>query len=170
MLKRLGIASGILLTSVSSYAADISVSLTVPTQNVAEYHQPYVALWLEDSQKKSTQLMLWYDNDMRNNEGQKWLKDLRQWWRRGGRSLKLPADGISGATRKPGTYTLNFNDSSGQLKNLPAGNYKLRLEASREVGGREVLSIPVTWPVSKPQTLSKTGSAELGEFTVTLTP
>ena len=40
-----------------------------------------------------------------NEPGTKWLADLRAWWRKGGRSMTLPADGVSGATRAPGQYT-----------------------------------------------------------------
>lgn len=170
MLKRLALAGFVSIAATASNAAEIAVSLTIPSKQAAEYHRPYVAIWLENDNKKATHLALWYDVEMRNNKGQKWLKDLRQWWRRGGRKLELPADGISGATRQPGTYKLTFSDDSPALKDLPAGQYRLRVEASREVGGREVLNIPMSWPVEKAATLKAEGTDELGTVSLILTP
>ena len=48
-------------------------------------------------------LAVWYDVRTKTNnpegEGTKWLKDMRQWWRRGGRDLSVPIDGVTSATR-----------------------------------------------------------------------
>lgn len=87
---------------------------------------------------------MWYDVKKAGREpGTKWLADLRTWWRKGGRSLNLPADGLSGATRAPGTYQITLP------ANLPAGQYVFKVEAARETGGRELVSVPVTVPVKK---------------------
>ena len=32
-------------------------------------------------------LSVWYDLKLKDNEGTKWLKDMRQWWRKTGREL-----------------------------------------------------------------------------------
>ena len=78
-------------------AADLSVSVEIPELDVAEYHKPYVAIWIEDDRNQVvSNLAVWYDVDMRNAEGEKWLKDMRQWWRRSGRSLEMPVDGVEG--------------------------------------------------------------------------
>ncbi len=74
--------------------------------------------------------------------GTKWLADLRSWWRKGGRSLKQPADGVSGATRAPGTYQIPL---PGDLK---PGAYVLHVEAAREAGGRELISVPINLPAA----------------------
>lgn len=154
-----------------SFAADLSVSVELPRLQVAEYHKPYVAVWIEnDSNKVVSNLAVWYDLDMRNNEGEKWLKDMRQWWRRTGRSLDLHVDGMSGATRGPGTHQMRFSLEQAQLQNLPAGNYRLRVEAAREVGGRELINLPFTWPQTKTTTFKQAGNSELGAISFTINP
>ena len=152
-------------------AADVSVSVELPKLNVAEYHKPYVAVWIEDSSNAVvSNLAVWYDYEMRNNEGEKWLKDMRQWWRRIGRTLDMPVDGVTGATNGPGKYDLNFTAGKAPLAQLPAGDYRLQVEAAREVGGRELVSIPFTWPQNKGVTLNAQGSAELGAVALSIKP
>jgi len=135
------------------------VSVTIPQLSVAEYHRPYVAGWLEPANGGAARtVFVWYDVKKRGAEpGTKWLADLRSWWRKGGRSLTLPADGVSGATRPPGTYQIPLP------ANLPAGPYVLHVEAARETGGRELVSIPITLPRSGG---SAKGSRELAAVTV----
>lgn len=156
--------------SFSASAVSLQVQVELPSLDVAEYHAPYVAMWLQASDKSVTNLALWYDLDMRNDEGLQWLKDIRQWWRRSGRTLSFPIDGVSGATRKAGNYTLNFEPLKAQLAALPAGDYEFFIEAAREVGGRELVSIPFTLPVSDSQQLSGQGSAELAKISLTISP
>lgn len=152
-------------------AADLQISVEIPRLQVAEYHRPYVALWLEKpDQSHVADLAVWYDVKLKDEEGEKWLKDLRQWWRRSGRSLELPVDGISAATRAVGSHTLNFNDSKAPLKDLPPGDYRLVVEAAREVGGRELLRVPFSWPAAAQQTHQAQGESELGAVSVTLKP
>lgn len=163
------VLSSVLATPV--FAADLAVSIDVPTLKVAEYHKPYVAVWVErEDNSLAAHLAVWYDMKMKNNEGLKWLKDMRQWWRRGGRGLDMPVDGVSGATRSPGTHTVSFTEGKAPLGNLPAGNYKLVVEAAREVGGREVVSIPFQWPPKKTEKLSAKGNSELGSVALELKP
>ena len=128
-------------------AADLELNLEIPRLTVAEYHRPYVAVWIETQDKAAVKtLAVWYDVKMKNQEGEKWLKDMRQWWRRAGRDMTLPADGVSGATRAPGKHQVVFKGGAAPLGNLPAGQYNLVVEASREVGGTEVLRAPFQWP------------------------
>ena len=66
-------------------ASEATISIEIPRLNVAEYHRPYVAFWLENADgSKITNLAVWYDVKLKDNEGTKWLKDMRQWWRRTG--------------------------------------------------------------------------------------
>jgi len=153
-------------------AADIEVAVEIPQLSVAEYHRPYIAMWLERDGAHVANLAVWYqlEKGEGGKKGEEWLKDMRQWWRRSGRSLEMPVDGISGATRPPGIHSLSFTPKNGALANLPAGNYQLLVEAAREVGGREVVKIPFQWPPADQQTVSAKGSSELGELTLTLNP
>ncbi|MFL9814581.1 DUF2271 domain-containing protein [Stutzerimonas sp. VN223-3] len=159
------------LISAPIMAADLQVSVEIPRLQVAEYHRPYVALWLErPDQSHVADLAVWYDVKLKDEEGEKWLKDLRQWWRRSGRSLDLPVDGVSAATRAVGSHELNFDDSKAPLKDLPAGEYRLVVEAAREVGGRELLRVPFSWPPQEKQSHRAQGESELGNISLTLNP
>ena len=95
---------------------------------------------------------------------------MRQWWRKSGRELQMPVDGISGATRAPGTHEVRFNSSKGALADLPAGDYVLLVEAAREVGGRELLKVPFQWPPKAATSLDAKGENELGALKVDLKP
>ncbi|MFG3454059.1 DUF2271 domain-containing protein [Stutzerimonas stutzeri] len=152
-------------------AAELVVDVEIPRLQVAEYHRPYVALWLEKPDKRHVaNLAVWYDLKLKDNEGEKWLKDMREWWRRSGRSLQMPVDGVSGATRAVGTHQLTFDDTKAPLKDLPAGDYRLVVEAAREVGGRELLRLPFTWPPQNAEKQQAQGESELGSVTVQLNP
>ena len=164
-------AAGFTALGTPALAASLTVGVEIPRLQVAEYHRPYVAVWIEraDNSVAST-LAVWYDLKLKNAEGTKWLKDMRQWWRRSGRSLELPVDGVSAATRAVGTHTVNFSRDSAALKPLKAGNYELLVEAAREVGGREILRIPFSWPAQQTQVARAQGSSELGRITLTVNP
>ncbi|MCW2349328.1 MULTISPECIES: DUF2271 domain-containing protein [Sphingobium] len=136
-----------------------TISVTIPRLNVAEYHRPYVAAWVEPTGGGAAQtIFVWYDVKLQGREpGTKWLSDLRTWWRKGGRSLKLPADGVSSATRAPGTHKIALPAT------LKPGQYTLYVEAARETGGREIVSIPLQVPAKGG---SATGKSELGAITI----
>lgn len=154
-------------------AAELSISVEIPQLQVAEYHRPYVAFWLERDGAHAANLAVWYQlekNGQDAEKGEEWLKDMRQWWRRSGRNLEMPVDGISGATKAPGVHNLTFTPGQGVLADLPAGEYQLVVEAAREVGGRELLKLPFQWPPAQKETLSADGSSELGTLNLTLTP
>ena len=158
-------------SAASAQAADLTVSVEVPTLDVAEYHAPYVAVWLENEKGESTNLSVWYqleERGQKSEKGEEWLKDMRQWWRRIGRETDMPVDGVSGATRKPGKHELVFTSGKAPLGKLQNGNYTLMVEAAREVGGRELVKVPFTWPAASEQ--SAKGSKELGEIKVSAKP
>lgn len=143
-------------------AQTMDLSVAIPRKSVAEYHAPYVAIWLEKAGATPRTLQIWYDLDNRENGGKKWLTDVRQWWRASGRGLNLPANGISGATRAPGVQKLSFTQGRGSLGTLAPGQYTLLIEASREVGGREVLRLPFSWPPKPGARVTAAGTSELG--------
>ncbi|MDO6428601.1 DUF2271 domain-containing protein [Thalassotalea sp. 1_MG-2023] len=167
MCKLLAIASVIFTTSVHAQSL-LQLEVTIPRLQVAEYHKPYIAVWLEDQKRNTTQIAVWYDVEMENGKGEEWLADLRQWWRRGGRKLEMPIDGITGATKGPGSHKITI-DLASLLKNQRSGDYKIRVEASREVGGRELLQIPITLPIkSKDLPITVTGKRELDQISLTI--
>jgi hypothetical protein len=167
MKLRYTIAMSMPLASASAMAADLAVKFELPQLNVAEYHRPYVAAWLENAdQKVVTTLAVLYDVKKKDNGGAKYLKDMRQWWRKAGRDVTMPMDGVSGATRAPGEHTLPFPAASAALDKLPAGQYQLVMEVAREAGGRELVKVPLTWPLKPGQLGSAKGKEEVGNVTV----
>ncbi|GMV31072.1 MAG: hypothetical protein AMXMBFR59_31970 [Rhodanobacteraceae bacterium] len=175
--QKLTCALGAVLAS-GANAADLSVGVEVPKLDVAEYHRPYVAVWVERPDNSvATNLAVWYQQKSgkdaatgKQEHGTKWLADLRQWWRRSGRSTTLPIDGVSGATRPAGVHTLRFTDAKPPLAGLAPGKYALVVEAAREVGGRELVRIPFEWPPAKAAHADTKGSTELGAVSLDLAP
>ena len=155
MKKSLAIAVSVIAAPASAG----TVTITIPRIDVAEYHVPYVAVWIEPKAGGPARtLAVWYDVDKRGAEpGTKWLADLRTWWRKGGRSLKLPADAVSGATRAPGAHRITIP------ANIKPGSYTLFVEAAREDGGRELVSMPLDVPLRAAKAAGKT---ELGAIVV----
>jgi hypothetical protein len=155
----------------AAHAGTLELTVELPKLNVAEYHRPYVAIWIEDaSGKVAANLSVWYDTDLKDNEGEKWLKDIRQWWRRTGRSLDMPIDGVSGPTKPPGKNTVKFDTSAGPIAKLAPGEYRIIVEAAREVGGKELVEIPFKWAPGAEATGSAKGKEELGAISFKLTP
>jgi hypothetical protein len=138
-----------------------SITVTVPRVTIAEYKKPYVAGWIEPvgGGAAARTLFVWYGQKTGGNEpGTRWLSELRSWWRKAGRTAKLPADGVSGATRAPGSYTIPLPAG------LTPGNYVVSIEAAREHGGRELVSVPIKVPAAG--NARAMGKAELGAVTV----
>ena len=152
------------LTAGAAQAADLTATVEIPRISSASYHRPYVAVWIENPDQTAVQtLAVWYQQTANDEgDGTDWLKDLRTWWRKGGRALRMPADGVSGATRAPGRHTVTV--SAARLRNLPAGQYNLVVEAARELGGREVVRVPFRWGAAN--TGRAAGTTELGAVTV----
>jgi hypothetical protein len=143
-------------------AETLDLSFALPRLKVAEYHPPYVAIWLEKAGSAPRTLSVMYDVGKRNNAGAKWLRDIRTWWRVAGRTMRFPADGISGATRAPGPQKVSLDAGS-----LSAGSYTLVIEAAREKGGREAVRVPFTWS-GKAATGRAAGKFELGAVNLTV--
>lgn len=146
-------------------AADITVSVEVPRLSVAAYHRPYVAVWIERPDNTPVRTVaVWYEVS-NTEEGKDWLKDIRTWWRRGGRALSLPMDGVSSATKAPGRHAVTI--SAARLRDMPAGDYVMVVEAARELGGRESVRVPFRWGAAN--TARASGSTELGAVSVAVT-
>jgi hypothetical protein len=156
------------LGAISATAAELELKVDIPSLPVAEYHRPYVAIWIEGAdQNIAANLAVWYQT---RGDHTKWLPDLRQWWRRGGRDLKVPVDGLTGATRPVGQHILKFDAAAAPLSKLAPGKYALVVEAVREVGGREAVRIPFEWPIKAASAGTASGTKELGAVALKLKP
>lgn len=171
MRAKLTISALTLFSGVAS-AQTVDVGVELPRLRVAEYHRPYVAVWISHPDHTvAANLAVWYQQEAGpEGKGETWLKDMRQWWRRTGRSLEMPVDGVSMPTRPPGDYTLSFSSDDTPLSTLEEGEYILHVEASREVGGREMVSIPFNWSPETSVDLSDAGESELGSVSLSIRP
>jgi hypothetical protein len=157
--SRLFLLGGVIVMPAVEAAHAGTISVTLPQIPIAEYKKPYIAGWIEPAGGGAPRtLFVWYALKKGGNEpGTKWLADMRSWWRKAGRSMKLPVDGITGATKGPGTYSVPLP------ADLAPGNYTLSIEAARENGGRELVSVPVAIPNASGRT---TGKTELGAVVI----
>jgi hypothetical protein len=163
------LAAALLAPIACASAAELALTVEIPKIEVAEYHRPYVAAWLErEDQSVAANLAVWYD--VAGRDGSHWLQDLRQWWRRSGREQQLPIDAVTGATRPVGRHELKLTAGRAPLGELTPGRYTLVVEAVRESGGREAVRIPFEWPAIARETLAATGAHELGAVAVALEP
>lgn len=170
-IKTMFAAWMMMLIGAPVFAADLAIKVQIPRIEVAEYHRPYIAVWIENpDQSVNAHLAVWYQTDPKKEDGTQWLKDLRQWWRRGGRELTVPVDGVTGATKPVGEHRILVKGNSASLAKLAPGKYAIVVEASREVGGREVVKIPFEWPATRKQQATASGKTELGTVTLDIVP
>jgi hypothetical protein len=155
-----------------SHAADadavIDLTVQIPDLDASPYFRPYVAIWLETPERKSvTTLALWYQIGAKaggEGNGDQWLKDLRQWWRKTGRSAGDEIDAVTSATKKPSNHELRWDglDNKGEL--VAAGEYMINFEASREDGGREFLRQKIV--IGESNSFVLQGSSEFGTINI----
>lgn len=140
-------------------AAELEIELTLPDLDVQPYHRPYVAVWLETPERKHvTTVALWV-------EKAEWFKDLRQWWRKAGKS-SANFDGVTGATKRPGSYTINWDGKDLEGNAVTAGKYLLNLEVVREEGGRDYTRVELD--LSKDGKITIDGTNEYSQSFVTI--
>ena len=158
------------VTAVPALSAELSLKVQLPRMDIAEYHRPYLAAWIEKASDQSYagNVALWYDLNKRDNGGAKWLRDMRSWWRKSGHDTTV-VDGVTGATRTAGDHTINLLDAKA-VTALPPGRYEVVVEAARENGGREVLRLPFDWPVKKAQSAKVAGEGELASIAIEARP
>tara|TARA_B100000700_G_C15043152_1_gene856410 strand:+ start:2138 stop:3181 length:1044 start_codon:yes stop_codon:yes gene_type:complete len=168
------VAAGIvvpILLLLPNHASANELSVQLPRLTVSEYHPPYLAVWLMDAErKKVADVAIWYDTQLADHEGEKWLKDMRLWWRRSGRFLTMPVDGVSGATRQPGKHRIDLTALVNMIRARAPQSYTLYVEAARELGGREVLQFSFEWPLNQPFKQTEQGRHELATVQLTLEP
>jgi hypothetical protein len=64
---------------------------------------------------------------------------------------------------------MKFDTAKGPIAMLPPGEYKIIVEASREVGGKELVEGPFKWAPGDEAQGSARGKEELGVVTLKLT-
>jgi len=113
--------------------AKMDVEFVIPQVQASIYARPYVAVWIEDKQRKPVRtIQLWVGED-------EWLKDLRSWWRKVGRNDRAVVDAVTSATRPVGTYRFTWDGLDQQGQRVEQGDYTFYVEVVREHGGRNYL-------------------------------
>jgi len=145
-------------------ASQLSVEFSVPKLTVSPYHRPYVAVWVENASRQHVAtLALW----KQMQEGDKWLKDLRQFWRKKNQRSANAVDAVTSATKRPGNYRFRWDLTADNSKQrVPAGDYLLNIEVVREEGGRDFHRIPLTLDNNNPTQLALPAKKEIGAVTV----
>jgi len=142
-------------------AVEAEINVYIPQIETAQYYRPYVAVWIENAEQEPVKLVaLW-------RKEPDWLKDIRRFWRKLGRSDAALVDAMTGATRSPGQYRLHWQGKDDNGQALPEGKYTLYVEASREQGGRSLQKIAFELN-GKPYQLRAAALEELGELVLTI--
>lgn len=149
LLLALALSSGL------ASANELHIQLEIPAIDTGTYHRPYVAVWIENEQQQPVRLInIWVEKP-------DWIKDLRRFWRKIGRSDKALVDANTGATKGPGQYRLSWDGKDDQGNAVAPGKYLLLVEAAREQGGRNLAKQQFDWN-GQPVKLEIPASIELG--------
>lgn len=109
----------------SGYQA--AIDLVIPKINVEKYRAPYVSVWVTDANKKLVRtLAVWGKNEQ-------WINSNYVWWRRYGRQMEK-LDAVAKPSRQPGQYKIAWDGKDDSGKAVPAGQYIVHIETSREHG------------------------------------
>jgi thiamine biosynthesis lipoprotein len=135
------------------------VEYQIPARHVSEYRRPYVAMWITDADNGLIRQLLVHGDSPR------WMREIALWWRRYGRRDESVIDGLARPTVAPGRHTLSWDGRDDGGRRVPEGRYVLHVEAAREHGDRELLTLPFELS-GVPFDLQVSGEKELGSVRV----
>lgn len=147
--------------SYEDFKLTLDYSIPYPT-DLRNYEKPYVAIWVSTDDNRAIKNLILL------GENERWAGSNTRWWRYvGNRSGLIEKDNVTKPTRPPGEYQLIWDgrDDSGEL--IPAGDYLLNVEFSREHGGHRYRSMPFSITEGT-QVLEQSRYGEIGAFTVKL--
>lgn len=143
-----------------AFSETMTIDVTVPAIHEEPYHRPYMAVWIETPERVGMHtIAVWH-------EKKKWLKDLRQWWRKLGRESHAKYDAVTKATPKPGSYKLMWDGKDSDGNPLAAGEYYICIEAAREDGGRDFIKQKIQLGMQVPQTYTLDAKPEVGPILI----
>lgn len=121
-----------------AWATPLVIDYEIPVQASERYRRPYLALWIATPDGSPVRQLLVLGDRSR------YLRELPQWWRHYGRDDEAAVHGIARPTRLPGHYSLVWDGRDDLGRPRAPGEYRIEVEAAREHGGRQRLSIPFT--------------------------
>ena len=145
---------------------DASMELTISFElaQLGGYaRRPYLAIWVEDAEKKPVRTIgLWYNKD-------RYLPEMRAWYRiapasQPGDAYSI-AHSIASATRPPGKYTLDWDGKDNAGKLVAAGKYMVFIEAAREHGTYQLMRQEMDFS-GAPAKVDLKGNTEIAEATL----
>jgi len=120
-------------TDSTAWTKDHQVTINITLKTIAAtgnraVKRPYVAIWVENSEKKHIRtLAVWGNND-------RYLSSLTTWWATSDDADLDAIKAITRATRPAGQYSVTWDGLDEKGKGLPAGDYKIFIEINREHG------------------------------------
>ncbi|GAA6153617.1 hypothetical protein NBRC116587_30390 [Pseudoteredinibacter isoporae] len=133
--------------------ASANIRFALPKIRSGNYRKPYVALWIEDEQRNVVKNLLLL------GDSERWMSENSVWWRRQGRKTPALLDVMARPTRRSGEYQLQWSGRNDFGKSVATGQYQLIIEAAREHGGHEKISIP--FELGKPIKHTEKGQKEI---------
>ena len=146
-----------LSTQANDKAANFIFDFTIPTLDVDDYEKPYIAIWLTNADRKVIKNLLLL------GKSEQWAQTNKRWWRKSGRHNELLLDGLARPSRKPGHYQLSWDWRDDYGNKVPAGDYQLHIEVSREDGEVNLASFKFN-SFSLPIKEIKSAQGEIGEL------
>lgn len=112
-------------------AQQLEIALELPKIEARRYERPYTAVWVENARGEHVAtLAVWGRN-------RRWVSELTNWWK-ADPTARDRVDAIGRASRGPGAYRLLWGGLDDQGAAVPAGDYTVVIEVSREHGGHTV--------------------------------
>lgn len=121
--------------------------------------RPFVAVWIETASRVPVRnLAIWFGR-------QRWLPDLRSWYRMNYAKAEKAADNssivsVASATRSPGLYTLKWDGKDDEGNLVEAGKYIIYIEAAREQGTYQIIKQEMEF-TGTPKQMDLFGNAEI---------
>ena len=124
-------ATGGAAASVFQNGQELEITLELPKMDARRYERPYTAVWVENAAGEHvTTLAVWGRN-------RRWVSELTNWWKTD-LSASDRVDAIGRASRGPGEYRLAWGGRDDLGMAVPAGDYTVVIEVSREHGAHTV--------------------------------
>lgn len=140
----------LLASSMAFAKTTLLVDFSLPEFEKSDYRKPYVAMWAEHN-GESDNLLIWH---LTKKEEDKWLVDIRRWWRKEGRYADNKFDGITGATKGAGKHHVELDVSK-------LNEFTLFIEVARQKGGRSIVRQKINLSDDKKQ-FSIAATPEIG--------
>lgn len=158
--------------SVEQTKPGLHISFALNRPEGGQYRRPYVAVWIEDQENFPVKTgALWIQTEQ---PGPRWHRDLTRWYRND-RMRKVAEktdliDGISAATRGPGSYAAHFDGTDNAGQALKPGKYTLCLEVAREHGTYQIIRHEFVWGDQAIPQVSLDGNIEVSDVMISFNP